>query len=162
NRIQLELVYACDLYDEDRVATALADLEELLAGMVSAPDHSVFAVSFVLPGSPLAMLGRSPLDVGPRSVAALHDPVVRHARGHPDATALVDPRQSVTYAALDAASRALGSELVARGIRQGDVVAILADRSAALAGAMIAVLRAGAAFVALDPRYPGARLTRYV
>ena len=47
-------------------------------------------------------------------------------------------------------------------VRPGDTVVIWAHRSAAMVRAMMGMLRAGAAFVALDPAYPAARLAEYV
>ena len=52
--------------------------------------------------------------------------------------------------------------LIAQGIKPKDVVAIYAQRSAALVIALLGVLKAGAAFVILDPAYPASRLISYL
>ncbi len=59
-----------------------------------------------------------------------------------------------TYGELEAASRRLAARLRAAGVEPGDRVAVWAHRSAPLVRAVFGVLRAGAAFVMLDPAYP--------
>ncbi|HEU4455341.1 MAG TPA: amino acid adenylation domain-containing protein, partial [Longimicrobium sp.] len=86
----------------------------------------------------------------------------RRAAERPKALAVEDPRERWTYAELDAATARIARRLVEGGVRPGDTVAIFAHRSAAMVRAMLGVLRAGAAFVALDPAYPAARLAEYV
>jgi amino acid adenylation domain-containing protein len=73
-----------------------------------------------------------------------------------------DPRERWTYAELDAATARIARKLVEGGVRPGDTVAVWAHRSAAMVRALVGALRAGAAFVALDPAYPPARLAEYV
>ncbi|HEU0054926.1 MAG TPA: amino acid adenylation domain-containing protein, partial [Longimicrobium sp.] len=86
----------------------------------------------------------------------------RRAGETPDAVAAEDPRERWTYAELDADTASLARRLADAGVRPGDVVAIYGHRSAALVRALLATLRAGAAFVVLDPAYPSARLAAYV
>src|SRR5207248_6938669 len=59
---------------------------------------------------------------------------------------------------LAAASKELAGRLVARGVRRGDVVAVLLPRSQQLPVALLGVLRAGAAYLPVDPDYPLARV----
>ncbi|GAA4790334.1 amino acid adenylation domain-containing protein [Streptomyces ziwulingensis] len=77
----------------------------------------------------------------------------------PDAVAVVDGKRTVTYARLDADSAALAAHLTARGVRRGDRVAVLMDRSAALLTALLAIWRAGAAYVPVDVTHPAERIT---
>ncbi|HEX2208939.1 MAG TPA: amino acid adenylation domain-containing protein, partial [Longimicrobium sp.] len=86
----------------------------------------------------------------------------RHAAATPDAIAVEDPAERWTYAELDAASTVIARRLTSDGVRPGDVVAILGHRSAALVRALIGTMKAGAAFLILDPAYPPARLAEYV
>lgn len=64
----------------------------------------------------------------------------------------------VSYRELDARAERLAGALVDRGVRTGEPVAVLLDRSADLVVAILAVLRAGGAYLPLDPRQPPARL----
>jgi amino acid adenylation domain-containing protein len=94
--------------------------------------------------------------------ATAHEPihrlVQRAAARFAGLPALECGDRQVTYAELDRHVRALAAALVAAGVSQGDLVAILAPASADMIAAMLAVLRAGGAFVPLDLRSPATRL----
>ncbi|WP_204046030.1 non-ribosomal peptide synthetase, partial [Acrocarpospora phusangensis] len=64
----------------------------------------------------------------------------------------------LTYAGLDDAARRLALRLRKLGVGRGDVVGVLAERSVASLTGMLAVLKAGAAYLPLDPDYPAARI----
>ncbi|WP_420344482.1 amino acid adenylation domain-containing protein [Paenirhodobacter sp.] len=76
----------------------------------------------------------------------------------PDAPAVHYENTVLSYAELDRRSGALAAALRARGAGPGAVVAVALPRSEHLAVALVAVLRAGAAYVPLDPENPPARL----
>ncbi|MBR7834891.1 non-ribosomal peptide synthetase [Actinospica durhamensis] len=89
----------------------------------------------------------------------LHQLVLAHAASSPHAVA-VNGDQPLTYAELDARSGALARELRALGTEAGGVVGVLIRRSPELIVALLAVLRAGAAYLALDPDDPSERRAR--
>ncbi|WP_375261828.1 amino acid adenylation domain-containing protein [Palleronia sp.] len=78
-------------------------------------------------------------------------------RANPEAPALNCGDETLTYAQLDAETRALARRLAARGIGQGDIVAVALPRSIELVVALVGTLRAGAAFLPLDPADQSAR-----
>lgn len=80
------------------------------------------------------------------------------AAARPDAVAVVAGRDRLTYARLDAQAEELARHLAARGVGPGDRVAVSLPRSAGLVVALLAVLKAGAAYVPLDPAHPAERL----
>lgn len=75
----------------------------------------------------------------------------------PDAIALVESQQTVTYADLAARSERLACELKEAGVQAGDFVTLMLERGIDLIVAMLATLRAGAAYVPIDPAYPDSR-----
>jgi enterobactin synthetase component F len=79
---------------------------------------------------------------------------------HPDAPALEFNGTVLRYAELDARTAALAAALRARGARPGTVVAVALERSLELVIALVAVQRAGAAYLPLDPAHPDARIAR--
>lgn len=76
----------------------------------------------------------------------------------PDAVALDGPEGPVTYAELDRRANGVATVLRAGGARSDTVVGIVADRTPATVVAIWGVLKAGAAFLPLDPRHPDGRL----
>ncbi|MEH1098493.1 non-ribosomal peptide synthetase [Micromonospora sp. CPCC 205561] len=78
-------------------------------------------------------------------------------RAAPDAPAVEYHGETLTYAALDAAASRLARRLLRLGVT-GRIVGVSVDRSVNLPVAVLAALRAGAAYLPLDPAYPPARL----
>jgi len=76
----------------------------------------------------------------------------------PERPAVCFGRQRLTYAELDARANRLSHHLRAVGVRRGALVGLLLERSAEVYVAILAVLKAGAAYVPLDPDYPAERV----
>jgi amino acid adenylation domain-containing protein len=93
---------------------------------------------------------------------AVHSHFAQQAQRVPEKLAVVDAQGRWSYGELDARSNQLANYLRFHGIHNQDLVAIYAHRSASLVWAMLGVLKAGAAFVILDPAYPADRLTNYL
>ncbi len=102
----------------------------------------------VLPGTPAGTPGGSTL-AGLFAAAAARDP---------GAVAVECGDRRLGYGELDAASSRLARLLLARGAGPERLVALLLDRSADLVTAVLGVLKAGAAYVPVDPEYPAARV----
>ncbi|WP_322044771.1 non-ribosomal peptide synthetase [Paraburkholderia sp. J67] len=90
----------------------------------------------------------------------IHRRVARHAAQQPDAHAVVDGALRMSYAELDTRAQYIAQWLLARGLRAGEPVAIVAHRSARFVVAMLGVLKAGGAYVALDAANPPQRLAQ--
>uniref|UniRef100_UPI001CCA031F non-ribosomal peptide synthetase n=1 Tax=Streptomyces sp. LS1784 TaxID=2851533 RepID=UPI001CCA031F len=76
----------------------------------------------------------------------------------PQAVALVSGERTVGYGELNAAANRLARHLAGLGIGRGDTVAVLAERGPELVVALLAALKAGAAYTLLDPDFPAERL----
>ncbi|MEV7189225.1 amino acid adenylation domain-containing protein [Kitasatospora sp. NPDC093102] len=76
----------------------------------------------------------------------------------PQAVALVSGERAVGYGELNAAANRLARHLAGLGIGRGDTVAVLAERGPELVVALLAALKAGAAYTLLDPDFPAERL----
>ena len=88
----------------------------------------------------------------------MHDLVCDRAAQTPDAVAVIDADGEHTYGELDERSRAAGAAPASLGVGSGDVVGVSLPRGAPLVAALLGVLRAGAAFLPLEPDLPAARL----
>jgi amino acid adenylation domain-containing protein len=93
-----------------------------------------------------------PLDV------CVHDLFERQAARHPDAVAVTSPTGSLTYADLDFQASQWARCLRGLGVRPDVLVGVCMERTPALIAALLAVSKAGGAFVPLDPDYPAERL----
>ncbi|MGW5202144.1 amino acid adenylation domain-containing protein [Streptomyces spiralis] len=84
----------------------------------------------------------------------IHGVFAERVRETPDAVAVSAHDGELTYAALDARADRTAGRLRRHGVRPGDVVAVHAERSAAAVVMLLAVLKAGSAYLALDTRQP--------
>src|SRR5262245_56959221 len=82
----------------------------------------------------------------------------QRAAGDPEAIAVVSHGRFLTYRELAAAACRVEGDLSARGIGRGRVVAVATSRSAAALVGMLAVWRAGAVYLPIDPAYPAERI----
>jgi len=100
----------------------------------------------------------------PTTVAtgAIHEEFVRRATETPDAVALTHGPTSTTYAELNAASDHLAERLRSAGVTTESPVGLLSYRSARMLTGLLAVFKAGATAILLDPGHPQARLREVV
>ncbi|MCC3650547.1 non-ribosomal peptide synthetase [Streptomyces sp. S07_1.15] len=94
----------------------------------------------------------------PRPTALVIDRFEAQAGRTPDNLAVVSDHAEYDYGELNARANRLARLLVSRGIGPEDIVAVARERSAGLLVALYAVLKAGAAYLPVDPRYPAGRI----
>ncbi|WP_167285021.1 polyketide synthase [Marilutibacter alkalisoli] len=134
-------------------------LERLLAGMVETPAGPPLALALVAPAAIHGLLAKGSKAHGlPAGIARVHQFFEVQAARRPDAVAVVDGARTATYADLNAEANRLARHLIGLGIGRDDRVALYLERRLELVVGVLAVLKAGAAYVPLDPAYPPERL----
>ncbi len=88
----------------------------------------------------------------------LHELFEAAADRTPDRVAVLFEQWSATYAQVEAQANRIGNSLLARGVKRGDKIAVVLDRGADLVPALLGVLKAGAAYVPVEPAHPTARI----
>ncbi|MTD22460.1 amino acid adenylation domain-containing protein, partial [Pseudomonas sp. CCM 7891] len=83
-------------------------------------------------------------------------------RRTPDACALLDGQDQLSYAELNARANRLAHHLIAAGTQPGDLIAICVERGTSMISGLLGILKSGAAYVPLDPTYPAERLASIV
>ncbi|GHF93091.1 non-ribosomal peptide synthetase [Amycolatopsis bullii] len=150
--------FNAEVFDRATVAGLLDRLETLLRQVAAAPDRRLGSLD-VLTAAERAGLEKTwsgaTQDVPALTVPELFAAQVARTPGHP---ALVFEDDELTYAELDAVSNRLARVLAARGAGPERVVALALPRSTHLVTAILAVLKAGAAYLPLDPGYPADRI----
>jgi amino acid adenylation domain-containing protein len=158
--VRLHLVYNAALFAAERIAEALRQYLALLEQAAAEPDAPTAGFSLVTAAA-RRLLPDPTQQLDDGWAGAVHQHLAAWARRAPDRLAVTDPGGAWTYADLDRQSNRLANRLLAAGVggaRREDPVAIYAHRSATLVWAVLGTLKAGAAFVILDPAYPAARL----
>ncbi|KAF3884862.1 MULTISPECIES: amino acid adenylation domain-containing protein [Nostocales] len=155
--IKLELVYNADLFVPERMQEMLDQFHHLLVQIAETPQQNISSLSLVTNTAAL-LLPNPQQKLSILSEAAVHTKFSQQAQRVPQNLAVVDARVAWTYAKLEELTNQLAHYLLANNIQSQDVVAIYGQRSALLVVAILGVLKAGGAFVILDPAYPTSRL----
>jgi len=95
-------------------------------------------------------------------ISVLHELLELSARDHAERVAVVDGERSLTYAELDERSSRLANHLQTSGIRRGDRVGLYLQKSLESIVALYGVMKAGAAYVPIDPNAPAASRATYI
>ena len=159
--LQFSLVYNADLFDPDRMAEMMGQYEQLLSEIVEEPAQGIDSYS-LLTKTAEKLLPNPVEPLGSDWVGSVHERFSHQAKRQPDQLAIIDPHDGWTYEDLNSRSNQLAHYFLERGIRREDIVAVYGHRSASLAWALLGILKAGAAFLILDPAYPTARIIEYV
>ncbi|MET3498399.1 non-ribosomal peptide synthetase, partial [Variovorax boronicumulans] len=151
--------YACALFDRASIERHLAHWQTLLRALVADDQASLARVPLLSAEERLELLHGLNDTAAPwpaeRCIHALFEDQVQRT---PEAPALVADDISFSYAALNAQANRLAHHLIAQGVRPDARVAVALPRGADLVVALLATLKAGAAYVPLDPSYPMERL----
>ncbi|WP_430789523.1 amino acid adenylation domain-containing protein [Actinoplanes sp. G11-F43] len=152
------LEYATDLFDEPTVVRLGDALARLLAAVTADPGLPVSRHD-LLTGEQrqelLETFNDNPAGAPDLRITEVFD---GWAAAGPDRVALIGGDTTMTYGEYGAAANRLARRLIDLGVRRGDLVGVLLGRDLPMAVAMLAVLRAGAAYTLLDPEFPDARL----
>ncbi len=123
-------------------------------------ESTAFNITSTVPNHPIAvdLTGRKGGASSIPAPATWPELFRARVRRNPTAPAVVFNDTTLTYAKLDARANRLAHVLISCGAGLEQVVALALPRSAAMVVAQVAVLKAGAAYLSLDPDYPAERL----
>ncbi|WP_347814612.1 amino acid adenylation domain-containing protein [Streptomyces sp. Tu 3180] len=156
--VRVHLDADAEVCDEDALRDHERRFLALLDSLAEDPDRPLGRIDLTDAderGRLLGVLGVSPREVPELSWPAAFERQVRRA---PDAVALVCEDRELTYAELNADANRLARLLVSRGVGAEDVVAVALPRSPELVVCLLAVLKAGAAYLPLDADHPEDRI----
>ncbi|MCY8315690.1 amino acid adenylation domain-containing protein [Bacillus vallismortis] len=158
NGLEGLLEYSTDLFKQE-TAQALADrLMRLLEAAESDPDQHIGNLDILAPEERSNMVTdwQSVSDKLPH--ACLPEQFEKQAALSPDAIAVVYEDQALRYAELNERANRLARMLISEGVGPEQFVALALPRSLEMAVGLLAVLKAGAAYLPLDPDYPADRI----
>lgn len=152
DRIVAEIEYATDLFDATTVASVAGMYGALLDAAMECPDLAISRLRLV------AAEAESQAPFAPIEGRTVCDLFEAQAARTPDAPAIESVSSRLTYAALDARANRLARALRRRGVRPGDLVAVVSDHDVETFVALLAVIKAGAAYLPIDVEAPPERL----
>jgi amino acid adenylation domain-containing protein len=149
------LTYATDLFDRSSMERFCQHLVAAAEALSAEPDRPLSEVCLLTPSERERIVvewnrTQSNLDV----TGSLDERFQQQAARTPDAVAIVDGDRSLTFGTLDEWSERIAQELIRSGVRPESRVGLYLERGDKAVAAALGCLRAGAAYVSLDPRYP--------
>ncbi|SBT41188.1 non-ribosomal peptide synthetase [Micromonospora narathiwatensis] len=158
DRLGLRLEYRPDLIDETTAGALLERTHRLLADIAAEPSTPVGRLDPTTPDERHRVLVGWNATRHPVEAATLPDLLARQAAETPDAVAVVFEGTGLSFRELDEASNRLARLLIGHGAGPERFVAVAVPRSLELVVALWAVLKAGAAYLPVDPDYPADRI----
>ncbi|MBG0833232.1 AMP-binding protein, partial [Planomonospora sp. ID67723] len=160
--------YNSDLFDAETITRYAQHFHTLLTHLTTHPDQPITTHPLLTPAQHHHNLHAHNLHAHnpahnprPDTPAFAHDLITAQASAHPHATALIDDNgHHLTYHQLNQQADHLAAHLTAAGAGPDTLIGLHAPRSPELIIALLATLKAGAAYLPLDPTYPHHRLTQ--
>ncbi len=159
DRLIVECEYNTDLHERSTILTWLAAYEQLIESVISHPSSALGALEIVGESDRGKLLtGWNATDAPLPPQSSIHQMIGEQVDLTPDAVALRAYGRTFTYSQLDRHANALARFLRENGANRETLVGVCADRGPELLVAILAVLKSGAAYVPIDPKYPAERI----
>jgi non-ribosomal peptide synthetase component F len=156
--ISASFEYAADLFDPATVGALAARLTGLLAQAARDPGQPVSGLDVLTPAERRQLLHGWNDTARPVPAATLPELFAAQVARAPHAPAVICGRAQLSYAGLNEAANRLARYLVSLGAGPERLVAVAMPRTPDMIVAVLAVLKAGAAYVPVDPAYPAGRI----
>nr|KKD32053.1 enterobactin synthase subunit F [Pantoea sp. 3.5.1] len=155
--LTLELLANAQRYSEVTLRQHASRVDLLLSQLAADPDRPCGELDMLTPAEhqQLATLNQTAMPLPAETLSSL---LLSQAQRTPQAPALADEAHQLTYQQMQQQVAALAQQLIAQGVKPGDIVAVALPRSVFLSLALQAIVSAGATYLPLDTGYPDDRL----
>jgi len=151
--------YNSSLFDRDRITRMVGHFQTLLAGIVANPEQRIDELPLLTTAERHQLLVEWNDNQRPYpDDKCIHQLFEEQVAQNPDAIAVVDATESLTYRELNVRANQLAHYLQSLGVTTETLVGICVERSLAMIVGLLGILKAGGAYVPLDPDYPSERL----
>ncbi|WP_460110740.1 amino acid adenylation domain-containing protein [Streptomyces sp. YKOK-J1] len=161
--LEFRFVYDRSRFDAETIERMAGHLESLLTSVVDAPGARIGDLNMLTEGERREVLVEWNGVVGPYpDTATVHRLIEERVAACPDAVAVTYGGRRWTYGDINARANQLAHHLRGIGVGPDTLIAVCLERSPDLIATLLGILKAGAAFVPLDPDYPTDRITYMV
>ncbi len=156
--------YSTDLFEAETVRRFFEHYRTLLETMARHPDQSISSVAMLADADRQKLLvdWNGTAVAFPEKDRCLHEIIAEQAKRTPDQVALVCGQEQLTYHELDRRANQLAHYLKSAGVGPDVLAGVCVERSTEMVVALLGILKAGAAYVPLDPSFPQNRLAHMV
>jgi amino acid adenylation domain-containing protein len=152
--------YNTSLFDAATMDRLLEHYQVLVEGIIANPDQRICDLPILTTAERHRLLVEwNKTETGYPRDKTISKLFEEQAAARPDAIAIVFGNRNYSYRELNERSNQLAHHLIKAGVRQNDLVGLCLERSFELIVCLLAILKAGAGYVALDPTYPKERLS---
>lgn len=158
---QIGAEYRTDIFKEPTIKSLLDHYTFILNQIIDVPNLKIEDLNIITPREEklLERFNDTSDKINPRTASEIFE---EQARLNPNNIALICDDQKLTYRELNERANSLAHLLFQKGIKSNDIVGIMTNRSLETVICMLAILKAGAAFLNLDPTYPADRTNYYI
>ncbi|MDC3955568.1 non-ribosomal peptide synthetase/type I polyketide synthase [Polyangium jinanense] len=157
--LSASLRYNTDIFDRGTIARFAMGISTLFAAIVEGPGRRVSEYPLLSPDEQRKLLvDWNDTDASFARGACLHEVFEEHAKAHPEVLAIVSGEERLSYHEVNRRANRLAHRLRRMGVGRDSTVGLCLPRSSALLVSIIAVLKAGGAYLPLDPSLPRERL----
>ncbi|HEX7773341.1 MAG TPA: AMP-binding protein, partial [Pyrinomonadaceae bacterium] len=157
--LDASLQYNRDLFDDETAEQMLEQFRTLLDAVVAEPEQAINSVNLLTPSERNKLLVEwNATEAAFARDRLIHELFEAQAERTPEAIAVVSERETLSYSELESRANRLAQYLRHRGVVPGSIIGINLERSLNLVVAILGILKAGAAYLPLDPSHPDERL----
>ena len=158
-----QLEFNCDLFQQSSIERLVTQFLQLLENLISSPQQAISRIPLLTDQERQQVLvewNQTEVDHGPPQ--SLHQSFEQQVEKTPQAIAVVEETQTWTYQEINRQANQLAHLLRQEGLQKNIPTGLLMERSVEMVVAILAVLKAGGAYLPLDPAYPLERLNHMI
>src|SRR6185312_7110974 len=152
-------IYNTDLFDGPTISHMMGHFEELLGSMVESPEQRVRELRMLRGAEERELVEWNETEREYPRDQCLHQLFEEQVERAPEQIALVFAEEQITYRELNRRANQVAHYLRGKGVRAEVLVGLMLERSIEMVVCVLGILKAGAAYLPLDPEYPGERLS---
>jgi amino acid adenylation domain-containing protein len=159
SQLSLKLVYDSEHFNSVTITQILENFKTLLLTIITNPQQKLYQLSLLSQSEQHKLLvDWNQTQTTFEKLACIHQLFETQAEQTPDAIAIADSHQQLSYQQLNKTANQLAHHLQKQGVQPEKTIGICLERSCEMVIALLAVLKVGATYIPLDPAYPQDRL----
>ncbi|MBD2726434.1 amino acid adenylation domain-containing protein [Nostoc sp. FACHB-892] len=154
-----ELYYDANLFEQEDIERLAAQFQTLLSSAINNPEIAIAQLEILSPQERQQLVDEfNNTKTAPSPYQCIHHWIEAQANSTPNNIAVVFGNQHLTYKELNAKANNLANHLASLGVKPETVVALCVERSLDMIVGILGILKAGAAYLPLEPSLPEAAL----